>query len=153
MQNRRQDKSQNKSQNTPTTAPNGTAPSARQLRVGELVRARLSAVLQRGDFFLDSADFRKTGAAKATPSITISEVRISPDLRHARAYIMPLGGGDVGDILGVLNEHAGRIKHQALTGLRLRYMPNIRFFADESFERGAAMDALLSKLPTIADEQ
>ncbi|MBE8190793.1 MAG: ribosome-binding factor A [Alphaproteobacteria bacterium] len=112
-------------------------PSQRQLRVGEMIRQRLADSLSKGDFILDGLD----------GTITVTEVRMTPDLRYARAFIMPLGGGDVGASVAVLNDNVGRYKKQALQGLRLKYVPSLTFVADMSFERGAAMDKILSDLP------
>ena len=109
-------------------------PSQRQLRVGEVVRQRLAEVLARDG--LGAKILNKT-------SITVTEVRITPDLRLANVYVMPLGGVHLSEIVAKLNEEAPRLKKAALSGLHLKYVPNIKFIADESFDRAASMDQLL----------
>lgn len=120
----------------------GKPPSQRQLRVGEVLRQRLSEVLR-------VADFQPKVLKKA--SLTVTEVRVSPDLRHATAYIMPLGGDHLEKIVHLLNEEAARLKQPVLDGLHLKYVPDIRFAADTSFDTGAAMDALLASDAVQAD--
>ena len=109
-------------------------PSQRQLRVGEVIRQRLAEVLARDG--LGAKILNKT-------SITVTEVRITPDLRRASVYVMPLGGVHLAEIVAKLNEEAPRLKKAALGGLHLKYVPNIKFIADESFDRAASMDQLL----------
>ena len=109
-------------------------PSQRQLRVGEVIRQRLAEVLARDD--LEAKILKKT-------SITVTEVRVSPDLRQASVYVMPLGGLHLSEIVAKLNEEAPRLKKAALGGLHLKYVPNIKFIADESFDRAASIDQLL----------
>ena len=109
-------------------------PSQRQLRVGEVIRQSLAEVLARDD--LEAEILKKT-------SITVTEVRITPDLRQASVYVMPLGGMHLSEIVDKLNVEAPRLKKAALGGLHLKYIPNIKFIADESFDRAASMDQLL----------
>ena len=109
-------------------------PSQRQLRVGEVIRQRLAEVLARDGLGAKILN---------TTSITVTEVRITPDLRRASVYVMPLGGVHLSEIVAKLNEEAPRLKKAALSGLHLKYVPNIKFIADESFDRAASMDQLL----------
>lgn len=120
----------------------GKPPSQRQLRVGEMLRERLSEVLRL-------ADFEPKVLKKA--NITVTEVRISPDLKHATAYIMPLGGQHLAKIVHLLNEDVARLKKLALSDLHLKYTPDIRFAADDSFDEAAAMDKLLASDEVMAD--
>lgn len=120
----------------------GKPPSQRQLRVGEMLRERLSEILRL-------ADFEPKVLRKAT--ITVTEVRISPDLKHATAYIMPLGGQHLAKIVHLLNEDVARLKKLALSDLHLKYTPDIRFAADDSFDEAAAMDKLLASDTVRAD--
>ncbi len=113
----------------------GKLPSQRQLRVGEVLRHRLSDALCRVDF--DAKILKKT-------TITVTEVTLSPDLRRATAYVMPLGGEGLVKIVDLLNEEVPRLKKIALAGLRLKYTPDFKFAADNSFERAMQMDALLA---------
>ena len=120
----------------------GKPPSQRQLRVGEVLRHRLSEVLHRGDF---EAKILKRAV------ISVTEVRISPDLRHATAYIMPLGGDNLDKIVDLLNLEVPRLKKHALTGMRLKFTPDIKFAADASFDQAVKMDALLASQKVISD--
>ena len=120
----------------------GKPPSQRQLRVGEVLRHRLSEVLHRGDF---EAKILKRAV------ISVTEVRISPDLRHATAYIMPLGGYNLDKIVDLLNLEVPRLKKHALTGMRLKFTPDIKFAADASFDQAVKMDALLASQKVISD--
>ena len=81
----------------------------------------------------------------------MTEVRISPDLRHATAYIMPLGGDNLDKIVHLLNEDVPRLKKLALSDLHLKYTPDFKFRADDSFDDAAAMDALLASPRVTAD--
>ena len=117
-------------------------PSQRQLRVGEVIRQRFAEVLARDD--LEAEILKKT-------SITVTEVRITPDLRQASVYVMPLGGMHLSDIVDKLNVEAPRLKKAALGGLHLKYVPNIKFIADESFDRVASMDQLLDSRVVARD--
>lgn len=123
-----------------STSPRG--PSQRQLRVGEVIRQRLSEALRRGDF--EARILKKT-------SITVTEVRISPDLRQASVYVMPLGGTHLAEIVARLNDEVPRLKKAALGGLHLKYVPNIKFLADDTFEQAAAMDQLLDSRAVTRD--
>lgn len=124
--------------------PAGKPPSQRQLRVGEMLRQRLSDVLRQADF--EPKILRRT-------SLTVTEVRISPDLRNATAYIMPLGGAHMDKIVHLLNEDAARLKKLTLTDFHLKYTPDLRFKADDSFDAGAAMDKLLASDTVTRDTQ
>tara|TARA_B100000242_G_C42928518_1_gene430626 strand:+ start:396 stop:833 length:438 start_codon:yes stop_codon:yes gene_type:complete len=117
-------------------------PSQRQLRVGEVIRQRFAEVLARDD--LEAEILKKT-------SITVTEVRITPDLRQASVYVMPLGGMHLSEIVDKLNVEAPRLKKAALGGLHLKYVPNIKFIADESFDRAASMDQLLDSRVVARD--
>ncbi len=120
----------------------GKPASQRQLRVGELMRHRLSEVLH-------AADFEAKVLKKAL--ITVTQVRVSPDLRHATAYIMPLGGENLDKIVDLLNEDIPRLKKAALSDLHLKYTPDFKFAADDSFDKAAEMDALLASDEVTAD--
>ena len=117
-------------------------PSQRQLRVGEVIRQRLAEVLARDG--LEANILKKN-------SITVTEVRITPDLRRASVYVMPLGGVHLSEIVAKLNEEAPRLKKVALGGLHLKYVPDIKFIADETFDRAASMDQLLDSRVVARD--
>ena len=110
-----------------------SGPSQRQLRVGETLRHVLSEILMRQDFF--DPDL-------ANVSVTISEILVSPDLRNARVYTMPLGGINVDVILPALNRLAPVIQSLVAKKVHLRRIPRLRFFLDNSFENAAKMNQL-----------
>lgn len=104
------------------------------LRVGELVRHALAQMLQRGEIIdpvLENA------------TITVPEVRMSPDLKLASCYVMPLGGQNAEEIVAALNHHhrfiRGAIGHQ----IDLKYAPDFRFFVDETFEEADRIESIL----------
>jgi ribosome-binding factor A len=104
----------------------GSGPSQRQLRVGELIRRRLSEVLSRGEVH----DPELNGL-----SITVGEVRTSPDLKVATAYVLPLGGENSEGALAALRRNRSEIRRQVTKGLALKYAPEIRFALDETYDR------------------
>jgi ribosome-binding factor A len=110
------------------------APSQRQLRVGELVRHALAEILQRGEVH--------DPALEATV-VTVPEVRMSPDLRLATAYVMPLGGKDTETVLAALDRNKKFLRGEVAHRVNLRYAPELRFRLDTSFEEGERVDALL----------
>jgi ribosome-binding factor A len=119
----------------------GSGPSQRMLRVGEQVRHALSETLQRGEI-LDPL-------IEATV-ISISEVRMSPDLKIATAFVSPLGAKDTGAVIEALNGHAKFIRGRVSHALRqMKYMPEFRFRLDTSFDNFAKIDELL-KSPEVA---
>ncbi|AOG08426.1 30S ribosome-binding factor RbfA [Allorhizobium sp. NPDC080224] len=117
------------------TKPTSSAPSQRMLRVGEQVRAAITQVLQRGE--VRDEVIEKT-------VISISEVRMSPDLKMATAYVTPLGVKDHDTVIAALNKHAKYIRGRLGNQLRqLKYMPEVRFRDDTSFDNYQKIDALL----------
>jgi ribosome-binding factor A len=117
------------------TKSTSSAPSQRMLRVGEQVRAAITQVLQRGE--VRDPLIEKT-------VISISEVRMSPDLKIATAYVTPLGVADHAAIIEALNKHAKFIRGRLGPQLRqMKYMPDVRFRDDTSFDNYQKIDALL----------
>ncbi|QUS36917.1 30S ribosome-binding factor RbfA [Falsirhodobacter algicola] len=104
----------------------GPGPSQRQLRVGELIRRVMSDVLNRGE--VHDPDLQST-------SITVGEVSVSPDLKIATVYVMPLGGGDVAAAIAALARNKGELRHRVAKEMALKYAPDLRFRADETFDR------------------
>ncbi|RJL12551.1 30S ribosome-binding factor RbfA [Paracoccus siganidrum] len=104
----------------------GQGPSQRQLRVGELIRRTLSDVLLRGD--VHDPDLNRH-------SITVGEVRTSPDLKVATAFVLPLGGQGAEEALAALRRNAAELRHLVAKGLTLKYAPQLRFQLDETFDR------------------
>jgi len=115
------------------------APSQRQLRVGEELRHTLAWILERGDIH----DPGLAGAA-----VTVTEVRISPDLRNATAYVMPLGGDDIPGVVEALNRAAPFVRRLIGRKIRLKRLPNLRFEPDHTFEEAAHIEDLL-KTPLV----
>lgn len=114
---------------------NVRAPSQRQLRVGEEVRHALAHILERGE--VRDPDL----AGKA---ITVTEVRISPDLKNATAYVVPLGGiGDVVEITAALNRIKSFLRHRVSQSVHLRSAPNLSFLADTTFDEAGHINDLL----------
>ena len=112
-------------------APAG--PSQRQLRAGELIRHALVEVLREEDI----ADPDLEGV-----SVTVTEVRMSPDLRHAHCFVEPLGGQDAGRVVSALNRHARFLRGRLGRGIDMKFTPDLRFAHDESFTEAARMEAL-----------
>lgn len=104
----------------------GSGPSQRQLRVGELIRRTLSDVLMRGD--VHDPELTRL-------SITVGEVRTSPDLRVATAYVLPLGGEHAEEALAALRRNRSELRRAVSKALTLKFSPEIRFAIDETFDR------------------
>ncbi|MEX3011258.1 30S ribosome-binding factor RbfA [Hoeflea sp. TYP-13] len=120
-----------------------SGPSQRQLRVGEQVRAAITTVLQRGE--VRDPQIEKT-------VIAISEVRMSPDLKIATAYITPLGDTDHASIVDALNRNARYIRKRVTPALRqMKYMPDLRFRDDTSFDNYQKIDDLLRSPEVMRD--
>lgn len=109
-------------------------PTQRQLRVGELVRHKLAEMLSRGEIYDE---------VLASHVVTITEVRMSPDLRLATAYVMPLGGKDTKVVIEALNRNAKFIRGEIAHTVDLRSAPEVRFREDETFEEVTRIDRLL----------
>ena len=111
-----------------------TGPSQRQQRVAELVRHALAEVLSRGDIQDD---------VLTRHVITIPEVRMSPDLKLATAYVMPLGGRDEEAVLKALDKNKKLLRQEVARRVNLKFAPDLRFLRDDSFDEAARIDALL----------
>ena len=110
-------------------------PRQRQLRAGELVRHALADILRLGE--LHDETFDQT-------AVTVTEVRLSPDLRHAICFVIPLGGAHAGEMVEALNRHARFLRGRLGREIDMKFTPDLKFVHDESFEVGARMDALLN---------
>jgi len=121
----------------------GKAPSQRQLRVGEALRHSLSHVLQRGHF--------RDPALAAAPEITVTEVRVSPDLKNATAFVVPLAGRDGPAVVAALNRAQGYLRNLLGEEVELRYLPRVDFELDRSFDQAERIDSLLSRPRVRAD--
>lgn len=114
--------------------------SQRQLRVGEMVRHAIVSILARGGLH----DPELEGV-----SITVSEVRMTPDLRNARIFITPLGGQDTLVIAQALNRAAAFIRRQLGKQIEVRYLPKLVFESDDLFDQGEKIEQLL-RSPRVA---
>jgi ribosome-binding factor A len=110
-------------------------PSQRQLRVGELIRHALAEMLARGDIHDE---------VLARHVVTVPEVRMSPDLRLATIYVMPLGGKDLQPVLAALEGHKRYIRGEIAHAVNLKFAPDIRFLADETFDEADRIERLLA---------
>ncbi len=115
-------------------------PSQRQLRVGEQIRHILSETLQRGHF-------QSEILIEESGRVTITEVRPSPDLKHARAYVMTLGGQRIDAVLEALNDEARVFQKDIGRQSNLKFTPKIRFVTDDSFEQAQRIEELLRGTP------
>ena len=121
------------------------APSQRQLRVGEELRHALSSVFLQESFYDESL---------RGVSITVSEVRVSPDLKNATAYVVPLGGDKKSGFLESLNAAAKNITYMVGKKVKLRFTPRIHFKLDDSFDNANKMENLFAAIDssTKSDE-
>ncbi len=104
----------------------GPGPSQRQLRVGETIRRALSDVLARGD--VHDTELNRM-------SITVGEVRTSPDIKIATAYVLPLGGQGQDQVIELLARNKGELRRLVAKKLTLKFAPDLRFQLDETFDR------------------
>lgn len=106
------------------------------LRVGEMIRRTLSEVLQRGDVHDEDL---------ARMSITVGEVRMTPDLSIATAFVLPLGGKDKEEALSALRRNRYEIRHLVVKGGTMKFAPELRFEIDGTFDQMDATRALLAE--------
>ncbi len=119
-----------------TSARRGKAPSHRQLRVGEELRHALSRILARGEL---------RDPALADLNLTVTEVRVSPDLKNATAFVVPLGGGGLEAAVVALNRAGGFFRSRLAQEVALRHAPRIAFAPDRSFDEGRRIDEILER--------
>ena len=112
----------------------GDAPGTRQLRVGELIRHALSEILQRDEV-------RDPGVSGR--SITVTEVTVSPDMRNATAYVEPLGGLEVEEVLAGLNRCSSYLSGRIARAVHMKYAPRLSFHRDRSFDNASHIDAVM----------
>lgn len=127
------------------TRRDGKTPSQRQLRVGEELRHSLAWLLERGD--LRDPVLHNT-------SLTITEIRVSPDLKNATCFFTPLGGASeeqVAEILSALDRAKGFLRHELAAKVNLRYAPKLSFEFDQSFDEAGRIEALLHSPQVAAD--
>ncbi len=114
--------------------------SVRTLRVGEQVRHILSEILARGDVHDDTL---------AKHMVSVTEVRMSPDLRHATAFVKPLLGQDEEAVLKALRTNTAYLQREVAARIRTKYAAKLKFLPDDSFDEGTRIDTLLRK-PEVA---
>jgi ribosome-binding factor A len=114
-------------------------PSQRQLRVGEMLRHALAGILSRSDI----RDPELEGV-----SVTITQVKPSPDMRYATVYCAPLGGGNAGPVIAALNRHKGFLRGQMGHMISTKFTPDLRFVEDQSFAEAEKIENLL-KSPEV----
>ena len=125
--------------------PNDTTPetrSVRLLRVGEQVRHILSEILQRGDVHDETL---------ASHLVSITEVRMSPDLRHATVFVKPLLGKDEEAVLKALRTNTAYLQREVAARVQMKYAAKLKFLSDESFDEGSHIDQLL-RAPKVAQD-
>lgn len=118
--------------------------SQRQLRVGEQIRHVIAETLQRGHFHDE--------ALLDAGRVTVAEVRVSPDLKHAKAYVMTLGGEDMDDILPALNDASSYFQQEVNRKTALKFTPRIRFVRDDTFDEADRIEKILRDIPKPRDE-
>jgi ribosome-binding factor A len=117
-----------------------SGPSQRQLRVGELIRHAIAEVLARGDV---------PDPVLSSHPITVPEVRMSPDLRLATAYVMPLGGRGQKAVMEALERNQKLLRTEVVRKVNLKFAPEVRFLIDERFDEAERIEKLL-RSPEVA---
>jgi ribosome-binding factor A len=123
-----------------TNREKGRPPSQRQLKVGELIRHALADIFSRGEIRDEVLDRH---------SLTVPEVRMTPDLKLATVYVLPLGGGEADEAVAHLDKHKRFLRGEVSKRVSLKFMPELRFKVDTSFESSRRIDELLAS-PTVA---
>jgi ribosome-binding factor A len=116
--------------------------SVRLLRVGEQVRHALSDILMRGEVHDD---------VLASHLVSVTEVRMSPDLRHATAFVKPLLGQNEETVLKALRTHTAYLQRAVASRVNTKYAAKLKFLADESFDEGSHIDSILRSPPVARD--
>jgi ribosome-binding factor A len=117
-------------------------PSQRQLRVGEEMRHALARIFERGEL---------RDPALHEAALTVTEVRVAPDLKRATAYVMPLGGRNADEIMAGLKRGAGHLRRLVAQEVKLRVAPQIVFALDHSFDEASRIDSLLRREDVARD--
>ncbi|MCC2103876.1 MAG: 30S ribosome-binding factor RbfA, partial [Hyphomicrobiales bacterium] len=113
----------------------GAEPSQRMLRVAELIRHACAEVLSRGEI---------NDPVLETHVVTVPRVKMSPDLKLATLFVMPLGGKDANDVIKALDKHRAFLRGEIARKVNLKFAPDVRFKIDDSFDNSAKIDALLN---------
>ena len=119
------------------TRQNSTTPfSQRQLRVGELIKQSLGQIFLRDEAKVPNIN---------TKNITVTEVRMSPDLKNARAYVIPLGGKDTDKAVSTLTEFSHRIRKVLSKKVDMKFLPRVSFVSDKSFDYAEKIEKLIQE--------
>ena len=110
--------------------------SQRQLRVGELIKQSLGQIFLRGEAKLPSFE---------TKNITVTEVRMSPDLKNAKAYVIPLGGKDTEKAVSILTEFSHVIRKALSKKIDMKFLPRVYFVGDKSFDYAEKIEKLIQE--------
>ena len=110
--------------------------SQRQLRVGELIKQNLGQIFLRDEAKVPSLD---------TKNITVTEVRMSPDLKNARAYVIPLGGKDIEKAVNILTEFSYLIRKALSKKIDMKFLPRVSFIGDKSFDYAEKIEKLIQE--------
>ena len=113
---------------------NGRTLSQRQLRVGEMIKQALGNIFMRGEAKLPNIE---------TSNITVTEVRMSPDLKTAKAFVLPLGGKNANEIIDVLKEFSFVVRKTLSKKITMKFLPKILFVKDESFDYAEKIENLI----------
>ena len=124
------------------TSRANAAPSQRQLRVGEEMRHALARIFERGELH---------DPALHEAPLTVTEVRVAPDLKRATAYVMPLAGRNAAEIMAGLKRGAGHLRRLVAQEVKLRVAPQIFFALDQSFDEASRIEALLRREDVVRD--
>lgn len=116
-----------------------TQPSQRMLRVAEQIKHVLAESLMRGHF-------HNPVLLNAAASVTVTEVRVSPDLKHATAYVISLGGANMEEILPALNEESFALQKEINRQTQLKFTPKLQFRKDDSFDNAQRLEGIISTI-------
>ena len=114
----------------------GKPVSQRQLRVGEMIKQSLSMIFIRNEAKLPNLE---------TNTITVTEVRMSPDLKNAKAYVIPLGGKDTEKTVSILKEFSPLIRKALSKKIDMKFLPKVSFISDKSFDYAEKIEKLIQK--------
>ncbi len=119
-----------------TKRNDGNSFSQRQLRVGEMVKQSLGQIFLRDEAKVPTIETR---------NITVTEVRMSPDLKNARAYVIPLGGKDTDKVVNVLTEFSYLVRKALSKKIDMKFLPKVSFVSDKSFDYAEKIEKLIQK--------
>ena len=127
-----------------TRQANNAPFSQRQLRVGELIKQSLGQIFLRDEAKVPSLE---------TKNITVTEVRMSPDLKNARAYVIPLGGKDTEKTVDVLTAFSGEIRKVLSKRIDMKFLPKVSFISDKSFDYAEKIEKIIQQNKYVATKK